>query len=85
MILSAAMMFRYDLGRPEEALFLETAVDAVIQKGYATADIAREGKTTLVGCKEMGQRVKAELVEILEKAGKDGVVGASAAVGTTAR
>ena len=92
MILSAAMMLRYDLGRPDEAALVEAAVDAVIEKGYATADIAREG-TTRVGCKEMGQKVKEELAKILAsrtagkgEQGEEAVAGGGgAAVGTVAR
>lgn len=76
MILSAAMMLRYDLGRAAEADLVEAAVDAVMDKGFATADIEREG-TTPVGCQEMGDKVKEELISLL--AG-----GAGAAVGATA-
>ncbi|KAG5192560.1 3-isopropylmalate dehydrogenase [Tribonema minus] len=64
MILSAAMMLRYDLGRPEEADLLETAVDNVLDQGYATADIMRDGCKP-VGCKEMGQRVAEALEKLL--------------------
>ncbi|CAM9137684.1 unnamed protein product [Discosporangium mesarthrocarpum] len=64
MILSAAMMLRYDLGRDAEADLLEQAVDVVMEKGYATKDIEREG-TTPVGCWEMGQKVKEELGALL--------------------
>jgi len=59
MILSAAMMFRYDLSRPDTADLLENAVEAVLDKGYRTADIYQEAPgTTLVGCKAMGEEVK---------------------------
>lgn len=64
MILSAAMMLRYDLGRAAEADLVEQAVDVVMDKGYATADIEREG-TTPVGCKEMGDKVKEELAKLV--------------------
>jgi 3-isopropylmalate dehydrogenase len=36
MILSAAMMMRYDLGRPTEADLLEQAVEAALDAGYRT-------------------------------------------------
>lgn len=77
MILSAAMMLRYDLGRAAEADLVEAAVDAVMDKGYATADIEREG-TTAVGCKEMGDKVKEELASLLA-GGAGAAVGAGAA------
>jgi len=62
MILSAAMMLTYDLDRPEEALLLERAVEAVLDQGLRTGDIKQEGDgCKLVGCAEMGKAV-AELV-----------------------
>ena len=59
MILSAAMMLRYDLDRSEEADLIEKAVEAALDAGYRTADIKQDGDgCKLVGCKEMGQVVK---------------------------
>ncbi len=43
-ILSAALMLRYSLKREEEAVFIETAVDAAITKGARTVDLG--GKLT---------------------------------------
>jgi 3-isopropylmalate dehydrogenase len=58
MILSAAMMLKYDLERPEEAKMLEDAVEAVLDQGLRTPDIKIEGDNCkLVGCKEMGKAV----------------------------
>eukprot|EP00980_Cylindrotheca_fusiformis_P006363 scaffold1356_cov123-Cylindrotheca_fusiformis.AAC.44 len=58
MILSAAMMLKYDLDRPAEAQMLEEAVEAVLDQGLRTPDIKQEGDgCKLVGCKEMGQAV----------------------------
>lgn len=66
MILSTAMMLRYDLERPDEAQLLEDAVEAVLDQGLRTADIKIEGdKCELVGCVEMGKAV-ADLVSTLE-------------------
>ncbi|CAM9631196.1 unnamed protein product [Chrysoparadoxa australica] len=64
MILSAAMMLRYDLDRPDEALIMEQAVDKVMKAGYATPDIERDG-CTKVGCKEMGDLVAKEVEKLL--------------------
>ena len=83
MILSAAMMLRYDLSRPDEADLVEAAVDVVMDKGYATADIEREG-TTPVGCKEMGDKVKEELAKLVAGVGAGAGAG-GAAVGAAAR
>lgn len=66
MILSAAMMLRYDLDREEEALLLETAVEAVLDEKLRTPDIKQEGDgCKLIGCTEMGNAV-AELVSKLD-------------------
>ncbi|CAB9502703.1 3-isopropylmalate dehydrogenase [Seminavis robusta] len=58
MILSAAMMLKYDLDRPEEAAIIERAVEAVLDEKIRTPDIKQEGDgCKLVGCTEMGQAV----------------------------
>ena len=59
-ILSVAMMLRYSFDMADEAQAIEDAVDKVLEKGYRTADIMSEGMT-LVGCKEMGDLVAAEI------------------------
>ncbi|GFH48757.1 3-isopropylmalate dehydrogenase [Chaetoceros tenuissimus] len=66
MILSAAMMLKYDLDRPDEAQLLEDAVEVVLDQGLRTADIKQDGDNCeLVGCVEMGEAV-AKQVETLE-------------------
>jgi len=66
MILSAAMMLKYDLDRPDEAQLLEEAVEAVLDMGLRTADIKQDGDgCELIGCVEMGEAV-AKQVETLE-------------------
>ncbi|WP_301094719.1 3-isopropylmalate dehydrogenase [Faecalibaculum rodentium] len=55
-ILSAALMLRYGLDMEEKAAQIEQAVEKVLDQGYRTADIWTEG-TTLVGTKEMGDRI----------------------------
>ena len=59
-ILSAAMLLRLGLGLDKEALALESAVRACLQKNYRTGDIMEEGKI-LVGTKKMGELVCREL------------------------
>jgi 3-isopropylmalate dehydrogenase len=56
-ILSAAMMLRYDLDRPEVADQIEKAIEVVLDKGFRTGDIKTEG-CLLIGCKEMGEEVE---------------------------
>lgn len=46
-ILSAAMMLRYSFNLSEEADCIEKAVDAVLNDGLRTADIAKPGETAL--------------------------------------
>ncbi|KKW68266.1 3-isopropylmalate dehydrogenase [Lampropedia cohaerens] len=59
-ILSAAMMLRYSLGKPEAADRIERAVKKVLASGLRTADIYSEG-TRKVGTVEMGDAVVAAL------------------------
>lgn len=59
-ILSLAMMFRYSLDLPAEADAIENAVVRVLDKGFRTGDIASAG-TSVVGTKEMGRIIRAEL------------------------
>ncbi|MDR0586382.1 MAG: 3-isopropylmalate dehydrogenase [Treponema sp.] len=61
-ILSAAMMLRYSFGLEREALAVEAAVNAALDAGLRTADIARRGEKAgpgerLVGTGEMGAAV----------------------------
>jgi 3-isopropylmalate dehydrogenase len=58
--LSAAMMLRHGLDRADEAERVETAVDAVLERGLRTADLAAAGEST-VGTNEMTDAVIAEL------------------------
>ena len=58
--LSAAMMLRYSLGRPEAAGRIEAAVTRVLRDGLRTADIHTAG-TRKVGTAEMGDAVVAAL------------------------
>ena len=59
-ILSVAMMFRYSFNLPEEAKAVETAVDAVLNEGWRTADIAKPGEN-VVGTVRMGELIRAKL------------------------
>ncbi len=54
-ILSAAMMLRYAFGLEKEALAIENAVDAVLNDGLRTADIAHGGET--LGTVEMTDEI----------------------------
>lgn len=55
-ILSAAMMFRYSLGREDIAAAIEQAVEAVLNAGVRTGDIA-EDRSTAVGTAVMGDAI----------------------------
>jgi 3-isopropylmalate dehydrogenase len=55
-ILSAAMLLRHSLGLSSEAEAIEKAVDAVLNQGHRTGDIAKEGESPL-GITEMTEKV----------------------------
>jgi 3-isopropylmalate dehydrogenase len=55
-ILSAAMMLRFSLNRPEQADRVEAAVKKVLAQGFRTGDIAEAGITP-VGTEQMGDAV----------------------------
>jgi len=59
-ILSSAMMLRYSLGMPEAADSIERAVNMVLDEGYRTADIAKDGDR-VVGTMQMGELIKKHL------------------------
>lgn len=59
-ILSAAMMLRYSFNMEKEADSIESAVSAVLDDGYRTADIMSDG-CKKVGCAEMGDLIISKL------------------------
>eukprot|EP00638_Chattonella_subsalsa_P005215 CAMPEP_0117751590 /NCGR_PEP_ID=MMETSP0947-20121206/11070_1 /TAXON_ID=44440 /ORGANISM="Chattonella subsalsa, Strain CCMP2191" /LENGTH=408 /DNA_ID=CAMNT_0005570009 /DNA_START=85 /DNA_END=1311 /DNA_ORIENTATION=+ len=64
MILSAAMMLRYDLSRPDEAQIVEDAVEKVLDV-CRTGDIKDEN-LPVVGCKQMGEEVAKLVKELVQ-------------------
>lgn len=54
-ILAAAMLLRHSLGLEDESVMVESAVDAVLEAGHRTPDIAAGGPS--IGTAEMGDRV----------------------------
>jgi 3-isopropylmalate dehydrogenase len=58
--LSVAMMLRHGLGRPDEAARIDAAVDAVLDRGLRTPDLAGEGETA-AGTGEVTEAVLVEL------------------------
>ena len=59
-ILSVAMMFRYSFNLPAAAQAIETAVDAVLNEGWRTADIAKPGEEA-IGTLKMGELIRERL------------------------
>lgn len=55
-ILSTAMMLRYSFKLDKEADAIEKAVSSVLEAGYRTADIAKNGEK-IIGTKEMGKLI----------------------------
>jgi 3-isopropylmalate dehydrogenase len=66
-ILSAAMLLRYSFGLEKEALRIEAAVNAVLDSGLRTRDIANRSSVAanekIVGTQEMGRAVLKALEE----------------------
>jgi len=62
-MLSFAMAMRYSLGRPEDAVFLESAIGNTLAAGIRTADIAGDAASS-VSTAEMGDAVLVELDRI---------------------
>ena len=60
MLASFGMALRYSFGMSREADMIDQAIAAALDKGLRTADIKSEG-TTLVGTKEMGDAIIAEM------------------------
>jgi 3-isopropylmalate dehydrogenase len=58
--LSAAMMLRHGLDCPDDAARIESAVDAVLERGLRTPDLAADGEAT-VGTAEVTDAVLAAL------------------------
>ena len=58
--LSAAMMLRHSLARPDDAARIEAAVDAVLEQGLRTPDLAAPGEPT-VGTEEITAAVLTQL------------------------
>jgi 3-isopropylmalate dehydrogenase len=58
--LSAAMMLRHGLGRPDDAERIEAAVDAVLERGLRTPDLAATGEDS-VGTNEITTAVLTQL------------------------
>ena len=54
------MMFRYSFNLPVEAKAIEDAVDAVLNEGWRTADIAKPGET-IIGTLKMGELIRGKL------------------------
>jgi len=61
-ILSAAMLLRHSLGLDEEAVAIERAVDAVLNEGVRTPDVANTG-SEVVGTQVMGNLVVQKLLQ----------------------
>jgi len=61
-ILSATLMLRYSLNRPDMADAIELAITNVLDQGYRTADIMSAGKR-LCNCSEIGDKILEALQE----------------------
>ncbi len=64
MILSVAMMLRYSLMMPQEAMLIEKAVAETLREGFRTQDIYQQDKK-LIGTEKMGDNVVKNLHKLL--------------------
>ncbi len=62
-ILSSAMMLRYSFNMDKAADEIDWAIRNVLEKGYRTADIYKEGMKR-VGCREIGRLIIEEIKKI---------------------
>jgi 3-isopropylmalate dehydrogenase len=61
-----ALLLRYSLVMPEEAILVEKAVAEVLKEGFRTQDIYSEGNK-LVGTAEMGNQTVKKLEQLLNQ------------------
>ena len=70
-ITSAAMLLRHSAGMAHEADELESAIEAVLESGYRTADLAgldyADGDHKVVGTSTMGELVEQAFVAMLDR------------------
>ena len=59
-ILSTAMLLRHSLKNEEGAIIIEKAVEAILDGGFRTADMAQPGLTKL-STEEMGQKILSQI------------------------
>ena len=59
------MMLRYSLNLPAEADAIEAAVNAVLEAGHRTGDIAKAGEER-IGCAQMGSLI-AEAIKTFQE------------------
>ncbi|HEY3335553.1 MAG TPA: 3-isopropylmalate dehydrogenase [Candidatus Limnocylindrales bacterium] len=61
-ILSAAMMLRWSLGRPDAAEAIEAAVDTALDEGYRTRDLMPTDATEAAACTQVGTSEMARVI-----------------------
>ena len=68
-ILTAALLLRHSAGLEQDATAIELAVQKVLERGYRTADLARNSTSdlTVVSTTEMGGYVQRALREVLDE------------------
>ena len=65
-IASAALLLRHAAKLESEAADIEAAIDLTLESGYRTPDISRGTGGYLVGCAEMGERIREALAEVAD-------------------
>ncbi len=66
-IASAALLLRYSAQLPEEAAAIESAIGDVLNAGYRTADLRRNGAKATIKTADMGKLAAEAAVQALER------------------
>jgi len=66
-IASAAMLLRHSAGLPEDAAAIEYAIEGVLNAGYRTPDLRRNGSKFNIKTADMGKVVEHSVVQELER------------------
>lgn len=65
-ICSAIMLLRHTAKAESEAADIDRAIQLTLEAGYRTRDIARGTGDCLIGCAEMGERIRIALAEVAD-------------------
>ena len=65
-ICSAVMLLRHTAKAENEAADIDAAINLTLEAGYRTPDIARGTGERIIGCADMGERIRIALAEVAD-------------------